>query len=98
MHEMLHTIGFHHMQSASNRDNYIDILWENIKEENKHNFNNYNSTVITDFGQEYDYKSIMHYSNEAFTKQKGLKTMVAKVNLQYNIFFIQINDFIFLKC
>lgn len=31
VHEMLHTLGFYHMQSTYDRDNFVEIVWENIK-------------------------------------------------------------------
>lgn len=68
MHEMLHAVGFAHQQSASNRDEYVKILWENISEGHEHNFNKYNDSVVTDFGYSYDYQSLMHYSAKAFSK------------------------------
>ena len=32
MHEFLHALGFRHMQSTHNRDDYVKILWENLKD------------------------------------------------------------------
>lgn len=79
MHEFLHAAGFVHQQSASNRDEYVKIIWENISEGHESNFNKYNESHITDYGTSYDYKSIMHYSGKAFSKN-GNDTIVALHN------------------
>ncbi|XP_058825423.1 seminal metalloprotease 1-like [Topomyia yanbarensis] len=68
IHELLHAIGFYHQQSASNRDDYVRILWENIDPGHEYNFNKYNASDVTSYGIEYDYGSIMHYSAKAFSK------------------------------
>lgn len=80
MHEMLHAAGFYHQQSASNRDEYVKILWENISDGHESNFNKYDESDVTDFGTTYDYKSIMHYSGKAFSKN-GNDTIVALHNV-----------------
>ena len=59
IHELLHALGMHHQQSIYNRDNYVTILWDNIRDSKKHNFKK--ETHTTTFGQVYDYGSIMHY-------------------------------------
>lgn len=70
IHELLHALGFFHQQSASNRDDYVRINWENIDPGHEHNFNKYNDSVVTSYGVEYDYGSIMHYSGKAFSKNQ----------------------------
>ncbi|XP_011193913.1 seminal metalloprotease 1 [Zeugodacus cucurbitae] len=67
IHELLHLLGFYHMQSTHNRDNYVRIVTENIIPEFEHNFNIYAENLVEDFGLEYDYGSIMHYSPLAFS-------------------------------
>ncbi|KOB75859.1 Metalloendopeptidase [Operophtera brumata] len=57
VHELLHTIGFYHMQSTYDRDDY------------------YNNDTVTDFGVEYDYESVMHYPEKAFSKNEN-KTII----------------------
>ncbi|XP_059475000.1 hatching enzyme 1.2-like [Neocloeon triangulifer] len=64
-HELLHTIGFHHEQSRTDRDDYVSILWANIKPLTVYNFFIVNNT--SPFGAAYDYGSVMHYSATAFS-------------------------------
>ncbi|XP_050094471.1 zinc metalloproteinase nas-13-like [Anopheles aquasalis] len=76
-HEFLHALGFYHQQSASDRDDFVDIVWDNIEEGKEHNFNIYPSTTVTDFNVRYDYGSVMHYGATAFSKN-GKDTIVPK--------------------
>lgn len=50
IHEFLHALGFYHMQSASERDDYVEIVWENIQSGTEGNFAKYNDSIITNFG------------------------------------------------
>lgn len=72
IHELLHAAGFYHQQSASDRDDFIKIYWENIKKGREHNFNKYNESIVTNFDVPYDYESVMHYSAKAFSKNGNI--------------------------
>ncbi|XP_055626256.1 seminal metalloprotease 1-like [Toxorhynchites rutilus septentrionalis] len=75
IHEFIHALGFRHMQSTYNRDEYVQIEWENIQPGTEHNFLLYEADKVSNFGTEYDYGSIMHYSSTAFSINKQ-KTIV----------------------
>ncbi|KAJ2946480.1 hypothetical protein O0L34_g12528 [Tuta absoluta] len=75
VHEMLHTLGFYHMQSTYDRDEYVQIVWENISPGTEHNFAKYTNDTVTDFGVKYDYSSVMHYPETAFSVN-GNKTII----------------------
>ncbi|KAG6447644.1 hypothetical protein O3G_MSEX005053 [Manduca sexta] len=77
VHELLHTLGFYHMQSSPDRDDYINVIWENILQPARHNFRKYNSFAVSDFGVGYDYDSVLHYSRRAFSAN-GQDTLVPK--------------------
>ena len=66
IHEIGHTVGLWHEQSREDRDAFIKILWENIEDGKEHNFNQHISDG-DDVGQ-YDFDSIMHYSETAFSR------------------------------
>lgn len=65
-------LGFYHMQSAPDRDDYVTINWDNIKANKTHNFKKYDSSIVEHFNITYDFGSIMHYSATAFTKGKSV--------------------------
>lgn len=77
IHEFLHCLGFLHMHTANNRDDYITINWRNIKDAWHLNFKQVEAPVSM-FQTEYDYDSITHYSNIAFAKDKKLPSIIAK--------------------
>jgi len=77
IHEMGHSLGFFHEQSRVDRDNYVDIKWENMFDGAKRNFEKYSTEKLYDFETKYDYESIMHYPENAFAKP-GKITIVAK--------------------
>jgi astacin len=66
IHEIAHALGFWHEQSREDRDRHIQIHWENIEPQHKHNFDQH-ITDGDDHGS-YDYDSIMHYHATAFSK------------------------------
>ena len=77
MHEFIHALGFYHMQSATERDQYVEIVWANIQAGTENNFNTYPATQISQFGVEYDYGSVMHYPKTAFSVN-GQATIIPK--------------------
>ena len=74
-HEIGHAIGFWHEQSHPDRDKYVNIHQENIKEGLEYNFDK--RTDVNSLGVTYDFKSVMHYRATAFAKF-GTATISAK--------------------
>jgi PKD repeat protein len=74
-HEFLHALGFYHEQSRADRDEHVDIHWENIRSGMESNFNK-GASVTASVGP-YDVKSIMHYSYRAFSTN-GQATITSK--------------------
>nr|XP_014352462.1 PREDICTED: astacin-like metalloendopeptidase isoform X2 [Latimeria chalumnae] len=72
-HEANHAMGMNHEQNRDDRDDFVQIIWENLKE-------GYESAYIQrnfkTFGLPYDYLSAMHYGRYSFSKARGLPTMV----------------------
>eukprot|EP00927_Polykrikos_kofoidii_P067641 TRINITY_DN63086_c0_g1_i1.p1 TRINITY_DN63086_c0_g1~~TRINITY_DN63086_c0_g1_i1.p1 ORF type:complete len:724 (-),score=81.84 TRINITY_DN63086_c0_g1_i1:23-2194(-) len=79
-HELSHALGRLHEQARSDRDQYVKIVWENIRDKFKSQFEIFENAGRSDlnaaFATRYEVMSIMHYDSEAFTKSPGLKTIV----------------------
>lgn len=77
MHEIGHALGLEHEHTRPDRDQYINILWENINPDKVSNF------AISDHSKlnygPYDYASIMHYGEYFFSKN-GAQTIEALQN------------------
>ncbi|CAJ0961239.1 unnamed protein product [Ranitomeya imitator] len=56
-HEAMHNIGFFHEHTRMDRDNYIDILWQNM---DKAYYSNFDVADGNTFSIPYDYASVMH--------------------------------------
>ncbi|XP_073529549.1 low choriolytic enzyme-like [Phyllobates terribilis] len=71
-HEAMHNIGFFHEHTRMDRDNYIDILWQNMDQASYGNFDVADGNT---FNIPYDYTSVMHYNNYAYSND-SLPTIV----------------------
>ncbi|XP_008547968.1 zinc metalloproteinase nas-4 [Microplitis demolitor] len=77
IHELMHAVGFIHEQSRYDRDDFVDIQWQNIKPGNHINFQKASKGTTNPFGVGYDYGSVMHYSKAAFSLN-GQPTVIPK--------------------
>lgn len=68
------------MQSATERDEYVQIVWDKIQSGTETNFDAYGSDYITNYNVEYDYGSVMHYPKTAFSID-GSDTIIPQKDL-----------------
>mmetsp|Transcript_280 Transcript_280/g.674 ORF Transcript_280/g.674 Transcript_280/m.674 type:complete len:391 (-) Transcript_280:186-1358(-) len=76
VHELLHAIGFYHEHSRPDRDEFVEVLVDNIDPENLDQYAKEDAAIVNLLDTPYDYGSIMHYSNQTFAIS-DLPTMVA---------------------
>ncbi len=77
-HEIGHAVGLFHEQSRSDRDETIEIHWENIQQGKEHNFETWVDRGYAGFDLgPHDIGSIMHYGSNAFS-DNGEPTITLK--------------------
>ncbi|KAM4723167.1 dorsal-ventral patterning tolloid-like protein 1 [Rhinophrynus dorsalis] len=74
-HEILHSLGFFHEHVRSDRDDYVDIMYQYIIKGQRNNFGKKNTNNL---GLPYDYSSVMHYGRSSFSNTRGKATIVPK--------------------
>jgi hypothetical protein len=67
-HEICHALGFVHEQSRTDRDTYVEIVWDNIIDEKEHNYEIRDTVNLTP----YDFDSLMHYGPGGGFLEPGL--------------------------
>ncbi|MFK7995445.1 MAG: M12 family metallopeptidase [Granulosicoccus sp.] len=73
IHEIGHAVGLFHEHTRVDRDNFVQIDWNEVVEGKDINFNIQSANVAT--YSDYDYGSIMHYG-EVFFSKSGLPTII----------------------
>lgn len=83
LHELGHTIGLHHEQSRIDRDDALKINYKNVQRSNAYNF--HKQTDSDPFGVAYDFCSIMHYGNTAFSSNGKFSILTRNQRYQFSI-------------
>ncbi len=71
VHEIGHALGLLHEHTRPDRDNHVQINWNNIHTDKAHNFDILDDAILLG---EYDLNSIMHYGSHFFS-QNGQATL-----------------------
>jgi len=70
IHEIGHSMGFHHEQNRPDRDKFVVINWNNIQQGLAFAFYKQPAEKIDSLGTPYDLESTMHYGTYAFSKNR----------------------------
>lgn len=65
-HEFLHALGFSHEQTRADRDDHIQVFFDNIKPDFANNYAKIPTEEWEDVSSPYDFTSVMHYGSDFF--------------------------------
>lgn len=93
IHEIGHAAGIFHEQNRKDRDQYVTINFENIREGFEHNFQTYiqRGRSGAEYTEAFDFGSIMMYGPTFFTKN-GRPTITKKDGSTYDINRFELSD------
>jgi len=80
-HEFMHSLGFHHEHVRLDRDQYVDVYFNNIIDRQTAEVNFAIDRDSETLGSPYDYGSVMHYGSTSFAVS-GFQTIVPKSNAE----------------
>lgn len=75
-HELFHALGVRHEHTRADRDSYIVVHWDNIKNDFRYAFEK--NSNYSGINGRYDYGSIMHYYSTAFAIDVSKPTLSVK--------------------
>lgn len=78
LHELMHSLGFHHEQSRPDRDQYVKFFPQNVKPRIHDAFGKLNKHEMKLLGEKYDAFSVLHYDSFAFSKNSSSPTLLLK--------------------
>ncbi|XP_018410431.1 PREDICTED: astacin-like metalloendopeptidase [Nanorana parkeri] len=74
-HEIQHSLGFFHEQSRSDRDKFVDVLWQNI---NEADWAEFELADTNNMALPYDYSSVMHYGRYSYSNTSEQASLIPK--------------------
>ncbi len=76
VHELMHALGYVHEQSRPDRDTYVQILWDNIQDQYRSQFEVVPDTWVEAMrGAPFDYHSVMLYRPNEFALRPDLLSL-----------------------
>ncbi|XP_065203961.1 zinc metalloproteinase nas-8-like [Planococcus citri] len=78
IHEIMHALGFAHEHQRMDRDEYIEVRYNNLIARYKSEFDKLDSDTM---GIPYDFYSVMHYDSYSWSKDGNKPVLVPKVSI-----------------
>ena len=78
IHELGHAVGFYHEHTRPDRDNFVDVIYDNVIKGFEDQFKKFQPGETNTLGLGYDLQSIMHYRRNTFSTNFNLDTIRPK--------------------